>query len=137
VEVSEVDRPCSVNVYVHGKQAGSFIIMQQPPNGVLHGSFTIDHVLDGTRPRGQSLNAVVSGIQSNMEAEIVRVSLPCCQHALLGFQGLTRLASLSLMVLKSPLGLCLAYTLSWKTSQSSIPWRTTDFPSLVPRGSVQ
>lgn len=39
---AEVERPCSVNVFVGGRQVGSLIIMKQPGAGIMQGALAIN-----------------------------------------------------------------------------------------------
>lgn len=48
LRVEEVERPCSVNIYVGDKQASSVVVMAQPAEGLLHGCVSLDGLADLT-----------------------------------------------------------------------------------------
>lgn len=55
LEVSEVQRPCSVSVYVGGRKAGEFVILQVPTKGLTHGSLSLDNVFPSRGTQQNSL----------------------------------------------------------------------------------
>lgn len=76
LEVSQVERPCSINLFVNGQRVGSLVVMQQPEYGIVHGGFDLDQAAQPAQNRGVSTDMVVSSMQSGLEVEIVTVCDP-------------------------------------------------------------
>ncbi|KAH7151842.1 tyrosinase [Dactylonectria estremocensis] len=72
LDVEEVERPCSVNLYLNGKKVGGQVVMQQPTCGTVHGEFSLDSAIDATEMFGYSLDDVVDTIASSLQVEILK-----------------------------------------------------------------
>ncbi|CAM1506432.1 Fc.00g060730.m01.CDS01 [Cosmosporella sp. VM-42] len=73
LEVSEVKRPCSVNLYVDGQRVGSMVVMQQPVSGVIYGEFSLDDATESKMLKGVTPDKVVSSVESGLEVEIIKI----------------------------------------------------------------
>lgn len=73
LDVAELKRPASVNVYVSGHKAGGIIIMAQPRKGILHGVIPLDDALRAARLQRSNVNEVVDSIQSSITVTITKV----------------------------------------------------------------
>lgn len=76
LEVSQIERPCSINVHVDGKRVGSLVVMQQPEIGIFHGGFSIDEATGPKTSKGLGPDAVVDSVQKGLTIEIVKVWEP-------------------------------------------------------------
>jgi tyrosinase len=74
LDVTQVERPCSVDVSVGGEHAGSLIVMAQPPSGTIHGTFAIDKALAKKGLHTSATEDVVKKIKAALDVKIVRVS---------------------------------------------------------------
>lgn len=73
LEVSEVDRPCSVNLFVAGRRIGGLVVMMQPEEGIVHGEFSVDDAADTQELlEGCAPDKVAEAIRSGLTAEIVK-----------------------------------------------------------------
>lgn len=75
LDVTQVERPCSVNLRVNGESAGSLIVMQQPRIGTIHGGFPLDKPIQNAAMHGMSMESTLDKIGSSIEVEIVKVRL--------------------------------------------------------------
>ncbi|RSL69213.1 hypothetical protein CEP54_002372 [Fusarium duplospermum] len=74
LDVTEVERPCSVNVYVSGKKVGGLVVMKQPESGTVHGAFSVDDAADTPQLLGAcSPTKVADTITTGLQVEIVKV----------------------------------------------------------------
>lgn len=69
LDMAQVERPCTVNVYVGGSLAGSVVVMQQPGTGIMHGAFAVQE----TGMHELSPDGAVRSIQSSLAVGIVKV----------------------------------------------------------------
>ncbi|KAG6016128.1 hypothetical protein E4U43_004173 [Claviceps pusilla] len=67
---ARVERPCTVKIFVDGKQAGKVVVMQQPESGILNGRVAVDHEVHGVFATTPSSNGTVSSIEHLVEMEI-------------------------------------------------------------------
>ncbi|UNI18237.1 Tyrosinase [Purpureocillium takamizusanense] len=67
---TQVERPCSVNVYLDDQRAGSWVIGQQPESGVVKGGFTIDKAVQGAGRHLSSVNDTTDFIKHALRVEI-------------------------------------------------------------------
>lgn len=67
LNAEEVERPCSIGIYVNGKRAASMVVMSQPSKGLVHGAFSLDKVLQGAG------NSSMSAIQDSVDVKITKV----------------------------------------------------------------
>ncbi|KAH8722111.1 tyrosinase [Ilyonectria robusta] len=72
LDVTEVERPCSVNLYLNGKKVGGQVVMQQPTCGTVHGEFSLDSAVDSTEIFGYPVDSVVDTIMANLQVEILK-----------------------------------------------------------------
>ncbi|KAK2603519.1 hypothetical protein QQS21_004288 [Conoideocrella luteorostrata] len=72
---TQVERPCSVNVFIDGKPAGSVVVMQLPESGILHGSLAIDEHMNPivtASKAAASANDAITSAEHLMEVEITK-----------------------------------------------------------------
>jgi tyrosinase len=75
LDVAELKRPASVNVYVSGLKAGGIIVMAQPRTGILHGAIPLDDALQAAGLQRSNVNEVVNSIQSSITVTITKVGV--------------------------------------------------------------
>ncbi|KAF5008467.1 hypothetical protein FDECE_5256 [Fusarium decemcellulare] len=74
LDVTEVERPCQVNVYVSGKLVGGLVVMKQPQEGTVHGQFSVDEAADTPQLLGAcSPTKVADTVNKGLQVEIVNV----------------------------------------------------------------
>ncbi|KAG5663138.1 hypothetical protein KAF25_001074 [Fusarium avenaceum] len=74
LDVTEVERPAQVNVYVSGKLVGGLVVMRQPAEGIIHGSFSADQAADTPQLLGAcSPTKVADTVTSGLQVEIVKL----------------------------------------------------------------
>ncbi|KAM0201110.1 hypothetical protein ACHAPA_002281 [Fusarium lateritium] len=74
LDVTEVERPAQVNVYVSGKLVGGLVVMRQPAEGIVHGSFSADQAADTPQLLGAcSPTKVADTVTSGLQVEIVKL----------------------------------------------------------------
>lgn len=78
VDVTQLDRPCEVNVIVGGTRAGSMAVMNQPSTGIMHGAFSVDDAVMTSGSPSLSVDSAVDSIRSRMRIEIIKVSHTGC-----------------------------------------------------------
>jgi tyrosinase len=67
IDRTQVERPCSINIFINGKPAASVPVMQQPECGTLRTSMAIDESLSG------ALSNASSSVENPVEVEITKV----------------------------------------------------------------
>ncbi|KAG5932228.1 hypothetical protein E4U53_001424 [Claviceps sorghi] len=67
---TQVQRPCTITIFVDGKAAGKVVAMQQPEHGVLHGRVAVDREVHGVFATSPSSNGTVSSIEHLVEMDI-------------------------------------------------------------------
>lgn len=72
VELSEVDRPCSIEVSMNGTYAGNLVLLSMPNSGVVHGEIPLDSVYSSLR--GKENSVILDNLQSWLQIEIIRAS---------------------------------------------------------------
>ena len=75
LDVTQVERPCVVNLYVDDQQIGNFVVMQQPEVGTVSGGFALDDAAKSRTSKGLSPDSVVDSIQKSMQVEIIKVDI--------------------------------------------------------------
>ncbi|KAJ6788102.1 hypothetical protein PWT90_05055 [Aphanocladium album] len=70
IEVSEVERPCSIEVSMNGTYAGNMVLMSMPRSGVVYGEIPLDSVY--IHLRGKSNSVVLDNLQSWLQVEIIK-----------------------------------------------------------------
>ncbi|KAF5682087.1 tyrosinase precursor [Fusarium circinatum] len=74
LDVTEVERPAQVNVYVSGKLVGGLVVMRQPAEGIVHGSFSADQAADAPQLLAAcSPTKVADAVTSGLQVEIVKL----------------------------------------------------------------
>ncbi|KAM5348724.1 hypothetical protein ACJ41O_008547 [Fusarium nematophilum] len=74
LDVTEVERPCSVDLYVSGKRVGGLVVMQQPQEGIVHGEFSVDQAADTPQLLGScSPTKLADTITEGLQVEIVKI----------------------------------------------------------------
>ncbi|KAG3191273.1 hypothetical protein PC129_g25093, partial [Phytophthora cactorum] len=72
VDVEELERPCSVNLYVNTTSVASLVIMKQPSAGLVMGKFSLDKAADPIDLQNEATHLVVDDILSTIRVEIVK-----------------------------------------------------------------
>ncbi|KAJ3493192.1 hypothetical protein NLG97_g4889 [Lecanicillium saksenae] len=70
VELSEVVRPCSIEVSMNGTYAGNLVLMSMPESGVVHGEIPLDSVYTYLRDKNNS--AILDSLQAWLQVEIIK-----------------------------------------------------------------
>lgn len=73
VELSEVERPCSIEVSMNGTYAGNLVLMAMPESGLVHGEVPLDAV--HATLRGKSDSFMLDTLESLLQIDIIKVSL--------------------------------------------------------------
>lgn len=76
VDVTEVERPCTVNVYVAGEEVGSMVLMEQPTEGTIHGGFPLDSAIEESGMSNLGVVTTLESIKSTLKVAIIKV---CCE----------------------------------------------------------
>lgn len=78
VDVEQLDRPCSINVYVKDQSVGRIIVMKQPQAGTVNGELPLDKATNTIQPQmdvAKAPKAVVPALLTDLRVEILKVSL--------------------------------------------------------------
>lgn len=67
---TQVERPCSVNVFISGKQAGSVVVMQLPEQGILRGSVAVDDKMAEAFGKTADSDGSMGSVEHLVEMEI-------------------------------------------------------------------
>ena len=73
LDVTQVERPCQVDVYVMDKWAGNIVVMQLPEKGITHGAFSIDDALLDTGLPDLVMDPLLDVIENFVKVEITKV----------------------------------------------------------------
>ena len=73
VERSELELPCTINVYVGDRYAGRTTLLNMPMHGVLSDEIPLTHVIDASRFRGMSPDAIEDQLERDLYFEIRKV----------------------------------------------------------------
>ncbi|KAH7312343.1 hypothetical protein B0I35DRAFT_356410 [Stachybotrys elegans] len=73
LDVTEVERPCSIEVSLNGQMAGSLVVMGQPDKGTFHGSFGLDEALQSQEMNEMTVEDAAKMIQTGIVVEITKV----------------------------------------------------------------
>lgn len=76
LNVEQVERPCTVNVYVGGKFAGDMVVMQLPAKGIMRGGFSIDVAVQDAGIVQLATDSMMDSIESSLEVQILKVRSP-------------------------------------------------------------
>lgn len=71
VELSEVERPCSIELSMNGTLAGNLVLMSMPASGTAYGEVPLDAVQD--KLRGKSDSDVLDTFESWLKIDIINV----------------------------------------------------------------
>ncbi|KAG8360958.1 hypothetical protein FVEN_g1567 [Fusarium venenatum] len=75
LDVTEVERPAQVNVYISGKLVGGLVVMRQPAEGIIHGSFSADQAADTPQLLAScSPDKVADAVNKGIQVEIVKLN---------------------------------------------------------------
>ncbi|KAK3191440.1 hypothetical protein K4F52_002651 [Lecanicillium sp. MT-2017a] len=72
VDVTELERPCSIDVVVNGTHAGSMTVMTQPSEGLIHGEVPLDAALESSHANQLAVNDAVKSVQTAVNVEITK-----------------------------------------------------------------
>lgn len=84
LDVTEVERPCQVVVYVGGAKAGSLVVMAQPAKGIIHGAFALDDAIAKSGVYGKGTDSTVDSLEASLGLEILKVRRPADPLVLFG-----------------------------------------------------
>lgn len=73
VERSELELPCTINLYVGDRYAGRTTLLNMPMHGVLSDEIPLTHVIDASRFRGMSPDAIEDQLERDLYFEIRKV----------------------------------------------------------------
>lgn len=73
VDVTQIERPASVDLYISGKKIGGMVVMAQPSKGFVHGAIPLDDALEAAGIRRSDVDRVVDSIQSSITVTITKV----------------------------------------------------------------
>lgn len=73
VELSEIMRPCSIELSMNGTYAGNFVLLAMPAAGTVHGEVALDAVYSTLR--GKNSSVVLDTLESWLEVDIIKVRL--------------------------------------------------------------
>ncbi|KAM3524150.1 hypothetical protein NHJ13051_004687 [Beauveria bassiana] len=71
VELSQVERPCSIEVSMNGSYSGNLVLMSMPEFGVAHGEIPLDSVHNLLQ--GKSSSVVLDTFESWLDVEIMKI----------------------------------------------------------------
>lgn len=66
----QVERPCSVHVFMNGKAAGSVVVMKFPEAGILHGSVALDDQMMNAFEQVPTSNGTMRSVEHLITMEI-------------------------------------------------------------------
>ncbi|PNY24311.1 Tyrosinase [Tolypocladium capitatum] len=69
---AEVEKPCQVNIYLDGKQAGSLVVMNQPAQGIMRAGLTLDEVIQASDMHTMSVDETVDAIKAALAVKIIK-----------------------------------------------------------------
>ncbi|PHH59817.1 hypothetical protein CDD81_2556 [Ophiocordyceps australis] len=72
VDVAQVERPSTINVFVNNMYAGNLVIMQQPGMGIKNGTIPLDDVVNASGFARQNPDRVVDSIKKSVQVSIVK-----------------------------------------------------------------
>lgn len=74
-DLKHLQRPCSIELYIHGSKAGSLVVMSQPRAGIVHGEIPLDEAVGAAGIEKSNANDAVDSIQSSITVMILWVSV--------------------------------------------------------------
>lgn len=75
VDVTQLERPCEVNILVGGVRAASMVVMNQPAIGVASGLFPLDNAVKSSDVRSGAADQAFDLVKSKMQVEIIKVRM--------------------------------------------------------------
>lgn len=73
LNVAELDRPCTVELYVGQQHGGSFVVMAQPKTGIVHGGIPLDDTLQNSKLGGMTTVDTVRSLQGLLTLAVINV----------------------------------------------------------------
>jgi hypothetical protein len=77
VDVEQLERPCSINVYVKDQSVGRIIVMKQPHSGTVNGELPLDKATNTIQPQmdaaAKAPKVVVPALLTDLRVEILKV----------------------------------------------------------------
>ncbi|KAI9159091.1 Tyrosinase [Paramyrothecium foliicola] len=70
VDVEQLERPVSIDIYTNTTNVGSFIVLKQPATGFFNGEFTLDKVAVPVEAKVDETQEVIGDILSSLRVEI-------------------------------------------------------------------
>ncbi|PHH80405.1 hypothetical protein CDD82_1771 [Ophiocordyceps australis] len=72
LDVSQVERPCTVNIFVNDTNAGNMVVMQQPAMGTKKGTIPLEHIMETSGFAQQSPDRTVDWLKSAVKVAITK-----------------------------------------------------------------
>ncbi|KAH7124704.1 tyrosinase [Dactylonectria macrodidyma] len=72
VNVEELNRPCSIGLFVNATNVGNFIVLKLPASGPFNGKFSLDRAADPDEVAGEAPKGVVNDILAGLRVSIVK-----------------------------------------------------------------
>ncbi|KAH7144288.1 tyrosinase [Dactylonectria estremocensis] len=72
VQVEELNRPCSIGLFVNTTNVGNFIVLKLPASGPFNGKFSLDRAADPNEVAGEEPKGVVNDILAGLRVSIVK-----------------------------------------------------------------
>lgn len=73
VDVEQLERPCSIELFANVTSVGNFIVMAQPASGTFFGKFSLDAAADPKETIGENTTSVVNDLLASLRIEIKKV----------------------------------------------------------------
>lgn len=70
VDVEQLERPCSIELFANVTSVGNFIVMGQPSSGTFFGKFSLDAAADPKETIDENTNDVVNDLLASLRIEI-------------------------------------------------------------------
>uniref|UniRef100_A0A8H7NEV0 tyrosinase n=1 Tax=Bionectria ochroleuca TaxID=29856 RepID=A0A8H7NEV0_BIOOC len=73
LDVAGIDRPCTLEIYLGPRHAGSFVVMAQPEKGMVYGGIPLSKAIGESGMGWMAATSIVQWIQSSLEVSVVKV----------------------------------------------------------------
>lgn len=73
VDVTQLERPCAIELFANTTSVGNFIVMQQPETGTFSGSFSLDAAADPKELKDEKTSTVIDDLLASLRIEIKKV----------------------------------------------------------------
>lgn len=73
LDVAGIDRPCTLEIYLGPRHAGSFVVMAQPEKGTVYGGIPLGKAIGESGMGWMAATSIVQWIQSSLEISVVKV----------------------------------------------------------------